>query len=187
MSYQTSYISLSQFPGLPLLKNENKRLKHIYIQVYSHCGARLGASHVFCPVCGNRIEKKNAQDRENRRQRALPIDKDTLLLLKEYIDLGGPVEKEGKRLIIGVNRHRAWQIVRECAEKASLPKLVNPETGRIHNISPTPAKVRLRGSCRKIRRFMRWSSVTPRAPGTSELQHHRQIQENRRRGAQSLV
>jgi integrase/recombinase XerD len=57
-------------------------------------------------------------------------------MLKDYIRRGGPVLRDGKRLIFGINRHRAWQIVRNCAEKAGLPKLVNPETGRIHNVSP---------------------------------------------------
>jgi len=44
--------------------------------------------------------------------------------------------RDGKRVIFGINRHRAWQVVKECAEKAGLPKLVNLETGRIHNVSP---------------------------------------------------
>jgi integrase/recombinase XerD len=57
-------------------------------------------------------------------------------MLKEYVQRGGPVLRDGKRLIFGINRHRAWQIVKECAEKAGLPKLVNPETGRVHNVSP---------------------------------------------------
>jgi integrase/recombinase XerD len=39
-------------------------------------------------------------------------------------------------LVFGINRHRAWQIVREAADRANLPKLINPETGRIHNVSP---------------------------------------------------
>ena len=71
-----------------------------------------------------------------RRQRVLPIDDGTLEMLEEYIERGGPVVRDGKRVIFGINRHRAWQIVKECAEKAGLPKLINPETGRIHNISP---------------------------------------------------
>jgi len=71
-----------------------------------------------------------------RRQRALPVDSETLRMLKEYIERGGPVVRDGKRVIFGINRHRAWQVVKECAEKAGLPKLVNPETGRIHNVSP---------------------------------------------------
>ena len=66
----------------------------------------------------------------------LPVDSVTLTMLKEYIGRGGPVNKEGKILIFGINRHRAWQVVKECAEKAGLPKLVNPETGRVHNVSP---------------------------------------------------
>jgi len=100
------------------------------------CGQRLGRSHTFCPGCGCRIEKTILDQQEHRRQRVLPIDKDTLEMLKEYIERGGPVLRDGKRLVFGINRHRAWQIVKECAEKAGLPKLVNPETGRTHNVSP---------------------------------------------------
>lgn len=47
-------------------------------------------------------------------------------LLGEYVQRGGPEIIQGKKLIFGINRHRAWQIVKECAEKASLPKLVIP-------------------------------------------------------------
>ena len=100
------------------------------------CGARLGANHLFCPKCGGKIKKSRAEEQQHRRQRLLPIDRDTLKLLKEYIDRGGPVVRDGKSLIFGINRHRAWQIVKGCAEKAGLPKLVNPENGRIHNVSP---------------------------------------------------
>ncbi len=76
------------------------------------------------------------KEQEHRRQRIIPIDKDTLDLLKEYIERDGPVFKNGKRVLFGINRHRAWQIVKECAERAGLPKLVNSETGKIHNVSP---------------------------------------------------
>ena len=100
------------------------------------CGARLGRSHTFCPRCGSKVGKAQTEQQEHRRQRVLPIDSDTLRALKDYIRRGGPVLRDGKRLIFGINRYRAWQIVRECAEKAGLPKLVNPETGRIHNVSP---------------------------------------------------
>jgi len=100
------------------------------------CGARLGSTHVFCPKCGSKIETSKTEEQLHRRQRVLPIDTDTLKLLKEYVQRGGPVVKGGRTLIFGINRHRAWQIVKECAEKAGLPKLVNPETGKIHNVSP---------------------------------------------------
>jgi len=100
------------------------------------CGQRLGRSHTFCPKCGGKVEKAQTEQQEHRRQRALPVDSETLRMLKEYIKRGGPVVRDGKRVIFGINRHRAWQIVKECAEKARLPKLVNPETGRVHNVSP---------------------------------------------------
>lgn len=79
---------------------------------------------------------KLLRQQEHRRQRVLPIDSQTLAMLEEYIERGGPVVRDGKRLIFGINRHRAWQIVTECAERAGLPKLVNAETGKAHNVSP---------------------------------------------------
>jgi integrase/recombinase XerD len=79
---------------------------------------------------------KLLREQEHRRQRVLPIDNETLGMLREYVERGGLVIQGGKRLIFGIERHRAWQIVKECSEKAGLPKLVNPETGRVHNVSP---------------------------------------------------
>jgi integrase/recombinase XerD len=102
----------------------------------SNCGQGLGRSHTFCPRCGGKIGKAQAEEQQHRRQRVLPIDRDTLKMLKEYIERGGPVLRDGKHLIFGINRHRAWQIIKQCAERAGLPKLVNPETGRVHNVGP---------------------------------------------------
>ena len=100
------------------------------------CGARLGAAHLFCPKCGGKIEKSRVDQQKHHRQRVLPVGSDNLKLLKEYIERGGPVIREGKVLIFGINRHRAWQVVRQCAEKAGLPDMVNPETGKRHGVSP---------------------------------------------------
>jgi len=101
-----------------------------------HCNARLGRSHTYCPKCGARVEEVVAEEKEHRRVRTLPLDDDTLGMLKDYISRGGPVTRKGKTLIFGINRHRAWQVVRRCAERAGLPDLVNPETGRKHGVSP---------------------------------------------------
>ncbi len=100
------------------------------------CSARLGKSHTFCPKCGAKVEAAVAKEQEHRRMRTLPLDGDTLEMLKDYVKRGGPVARNGKELLFGINRHRAWQIVRECAERAGLPKLINPETGRMRNVSP---------------------------------------------------
>ena len=102
----------------------------------NECGARLGASHAFCPKCGGKVENARPEERLHRRQRSLPIDNDSLELLKEYVRRGGPVVRDGKRLIFGINRHRSWQVVRTCAERAGLAKLVNRESGIVHNVSP---------------------------------------------------
>ena len=101
-----------------------------------HCGARLGRGHRFCPVCGVKVEQAVSKAAEHRRIRTLPIDHGTLELLMDYIRRGGPVLKKGQRLIFGIDRHRAWQIVMDCGERAGLPPLVNPETGRKRGISP---------------------------------------------------
>ena len=118
--------------GTIIVKHLKARLK----LSCTECGQRLGRNHAFCPKCGGKIEKAQTEQQERRRQRVLPIDSRTLAMLKEYIERRGPVVRNGKKLIFGINRHRAWQIIKECAEKAELPKLVNPETGRVHNVSP---------------------------------------------------
>ena len=100
------------------------------------CNTRLGRNNTFCPGCGHKVSKVLKEKQEQRRRRLLPIDDKTLLMLKEYIDRGGPVNRNGKLFIFGINRHRAWQIVTECATKAGLPKLINPETGKVHSVSP---------------------------------------------------
>ncbi len=101
-----------------------------------HCRTRLGRSHTFCPKCGAKVEAAVAQAMEHRRLRTLHLDGDTLKMLQDYIERGGPVSRDGKHLIFGINRHRAWQVLRECARKAELPTLVNPETGKVHGVSP---------------------------------------------------
>lgn len=95
------------------------------------CGARLGKSHKFCPICGNSVEEALVQEKERRRVRTLPLDSDTLEMLRDFI-----TRDKTKGLIFGINRHRAWQIVRECAQGAGLPDLVNPETGKMRGVSP---------------------------------------------------
>ena len=100
------------------------------------CNAGLGRNHVFCPRCGAKVEAAVAEAKERRRQRRLHLDEDTLEMIRDYIDRGGPVFRNGKRLLFGINRHRAWQILRDCAGKAGLPSLLNPETGKVHGVSP---------------------------------------------------
>lgn len=100
------------------------------------CDAALGRSHGFCPKCGAKVSQAIAKEQERHRFRVLPVDKETVEMIKDYIKRGGPVKRGDKELIFGINRHRAWQIIKECGERAGLPKLVNPETGKTHYVSP---------------------------------------------------
>ena len=91
---------------------------------------------MFCSKCGARVAEAVTKELEHRRQRILPVDGKTLAMIREYVEHAGSVERNGKKLLFGINRHRAWQIVRQCASRAGLPGLVNPESGKPHGVSP---------------------------------------------------
>jgi len=95
------------------------------------CGAGLGRRHKFCPACGDNIIQVVALEKEHRRVRTLPIDEDTLQMLANFIK-----RDKTRGLLFKINRHRAWQIIKECSSKAKLPDLINPETGRKRGVSP---------------------------------------------------
>jgi integrase/recombinase XerD len=80
------------------------------------CGARLGKSHRFCPGCGIKVEYAVAREQEHLRMRTLPMDDNTLNMLRDYIKRGGPVKQGTKPLLFGISRHRAWQIIKECGK-----------------------------------------------------------------------
>jgi integrase/recombinase XerD len=99
------------------------------------CKARLAKRHQFCPACGGVVDQFTKRQQEQRRIRTLPVDDCTMLMLKDYIknQLASSAPSD---LIFGFNRHRAWQIVKTSALKASIPNLINPETGRLRGVSP---------------------------------------------------
>ena len=75
------------------------------------------------------------RQQERRRVRVLPIDHRSIDMLRHYLNSSKP-HIYGDEHIFRINRHRAWQIVRDHAERARLPRLVNPETGKEHGVSP---------------------------------------------------
>jgi integrase/recombinase XerD len=101
-----------------------------------NCEAGLSRSDRFCPGCGQKLDTTLMREQDHRRLRMLPLDGETIEMLRGYIERGGPISKAGKRLVFAVNRHRAYQIVKNCSERAGLPKLTNPESGRAHYVSP---------------------------------------------------
>jgi integrase/recombinase XerD len=101
-----------------------------------NCGARLGRRHQFCPGCGTVIGEAIKSQQERRRIRVLPIDDGTVDMIRRYLSLNKLHEDNGLAPLFCLNRHRAWQIVRQCAQQAGVPDLVNPETGRVRGVSP---------------------------------------------------
>ena len=99
------------------------------------CQAKLGNRHRYCPVCGKRIDDAIRHQQERRRMRVLQIDQTSIDMLKQYLSHNG-LYVDSDQLLFNISRHRAWQIVRDCARRAGLPSLVNPETGRTRGISP---------------------------------------------------
>lgn len=115
------------------------RIQHLKARIKASCplcGARLGKAHIFCPGCGTKVEQVVRRAQEHRKVRTLPIDEETLDMLELFIRKGGPVSKDGKLMLFDFNRHRGWQIMRDCAKRAGLGELVNPDTGKTRGVSP---------------------------------------------------
>jgi integrase/recombinase XerD len=100
------------------------------------CEAGLARRHQFCPQCGQKVDEVVKRQQERRRIRVLPIDRKTLEMLRNYITDKVLDGGSGSALLFNLNRHRSWQIVRNCARHANLPDLINPETGRVRGVSP---------------------------------------------------
>jgi integrase/recombinase XerD len=101
----------------------------------SICGARLSRKHQYCPECGIKVSDTVKNQQERRRMRVLPVDRGTIEMIKSYIGNSNPYNN-GLMPLFNINRHRAWQVVRECANRAGIRGLINPETGRDRGVSP---------------------------------------------------
>jgi integrase/recombinase XerD len=100
------------------------------------CGARLKKGDKYCPSCAGKVESVVQKAVANKKVRTIPIDKDTLEMVRIYIAGSQLVRVNGKRRLFNLTRSRAWQIFVETAVRAGLPKIMNPETGKVHNVSP---------------------------------------------------
>lgn len=96
-----------------------------------YCETRMSRAAKFCPGCGREVPKPIKQQQEAHRQRTVPLDNETMNLLTDFIN-----RDHTKGLIFKICRNHAWKIIKDCAERAGLGKLVNPDTGEIRGISP---------------------------------------------------
>ena len=98
-----------------------------------HCSSRLARSHSFCPGCGRGVGEKAREKALERRQRVIPLDRETLLLAREYAERAGLSPRDR---LFPISRRTAHRVVAEAARKAGLPPLLNPMTGRLRGVSP---------------------------------------------------
>jgi len=145
--------------GIIVIKHLKQRIK----LTCPKCNVRIGQNNKFCPGCGNKISDATKIKLEQRHRRILPVDPETLSLLNEYIQRGGPVNRNGRLLLFDINRHRVWQIITECAQKANLPRLINPDTGKIHKVGPHSFRVAF---------TIRWIQADDSPESLKALQEH---------------
>ncbi len=87
-----------------------------------HCGDSLGKRHIFCPSCGNRVEKSIREKVEQRRQRMIPVDHGTLRLLDEYLKWRRKFPYRGP-LVFPFSRQRGWQLIEKLGRRAGIKGL----------------------------------------------------------------
>jgi len=87
-----------------------------------NCGGVLGKRHLFCPVCGNKVDKAIREKVEQRRQRIIPVDRDTLRLLGEYLKWRRQFTYRGP-LVFPFTRQRGWQLIEKLGRCAGIKGL----------------------------------------------------------------
>ena len=96
-----------------------------------YCGTRLSRAAKFCPGCGKDIPAPLRKEQEMHRIRTIPLEKQTMDRLLDFIR-----RDNTQGLIFKIGRGHARKIVKDCARKAGVEDLVNPETGKERGISP---------------------------------------------------
>ena len=86
------------------------------------CGAILGKRHIFCPVCGNKVDQAIREKVAQRRQRIIPIDNDTLAMIKTYLEWRRQFSYRGP-LLFPFTRQRGFQLVQRIGRRAGIAGL----------------------------------------------------------------
>jgi integrase/recombinase XerD len=84
-----------------------------------HCAEIFGRRHFFCPGCGNKVDKAIREKVEQRRQRIIPVDRDTLRLLDEYLKWRLQFPYRGP-LVFPFTRQRGWQLIEKLGRRAGI-------------------------------------------------------------------
>lgn len=88
----------------------------------SYCREILGKRHIFCPGCGNKVDQSIREKVQQRRQRIIPVDRNTLLLLDKYLQWRRQFPYRGP-LVFPFTRQRGWQLVERIGRRAGIKGL----------------------------------------------------------------
>ena len=87
-----------------------------------YCGESLGKRHLFCPSCGSKVDKALREKIEQRRQRMIPVDGDTLRRIDEYLQWRREFRYRGP-LVFPFSRQRGWQLCEKLGRRAGIKGL----------------------------------------------------------------
>ncbi len=87
-----------------------------------NCGEILGKRHLFCPGCGNKVDRAVRERVQQRRQRIIPVDRNTLRLLDEYVQWRCQFPYRGP-LVFPFTRQRGWQLIEKLGRRAGIKGL----------------------------------------------------------------
>ncbi|MBI4201201.1 MAG: tyrosine-type recombinase/integrase [Chloroflexi bacterium] len=98
------------------------------------CAHRLARDTKFCPGCGDGISLAQRELQEEHSRRLVPVDAETIRLLRKYARVKAP--RPGDHRLFPITRQRARQVIQECARRAGLDMTVMLRTDREHLLSP---------------------------------------------------
>jgi integrase/recombinase XerD len=87
-----------------------------------NCREILGKRHLFCSGCGNKVGQALREKVEQRRHRMIPVDRDTLRLLDEYLKWRRKFPYRGP-LVFPFTRQRGWQLIEKLGRRAGIKGL----------------------------------------------------------------
>ena len=109
-------------------------IKHLKTRIRlscPYCGTRLSRAARFCRGCGKDVPEPLRKEQEMHRIRTVPLEKRTMDRLVDFIR-----RDKTQGLIFKIGRMQALKIVKDCARKAGVKELINPETGKVRGVSP---------------------------------------------------
>jgi len=108
-----------------------KHLKSRIRLLCPHCDTRLSRAAKFCPACGKEVPEPLQREQEIHRIRTIPLEKRTMERLVDFIHRDGT-----QGLIFKIGRTQGLKVIKDCARRAGVGQLVNPETGKKRGVSP---------------------------------------------------